>query len=111
MDDFRKKNTDEVTVLNFFDEMEVAPVALQLEINDTTQITEQIFKEIGAPRNYGKTAEEIVKEMLDAEAKRVLCYFDGQEEQELFYAKERERIDAEEAERRAKKAADLVSLD
>lgn len=77
MDDFRKKNTDEVTVLNFFDEMEVAPVALQLEINDTTQITEQIFKEIGAPRNYGKTAEEIVKEMLDAEAKRVLCYFDG----------------------------------
>ena len=60
-----------MTVLNFFDEMDINPITLQAEINTTEQVMFQICKAIGDPRTYGKSADEIDQEVREAEIKRV----------------------------------------
>jgi adenylate kinase len=72
LEDFRKNNTDELTVLNYFDELEITPIILKNEDADSNILFSRIIKEIGEPRNYGLTPEQIAIEKRDAEEKRVL---------------------------------------
>lgn len=72
MEEFRKLNTDELTVLNYFDELELSPVTLQVEVNDAQQIFSQIVKQMGEPRNYGKSAEQLLAEERERETKQVI---------------------------------------
>ena len=71
LEEFRKLNTDEETVLNYFDEVEISPIILQVEVKDSQQILSQIIKCMGEPRNYGKSPEEILEEEREADAKKV----------------------------------------
>jgi hypothetical protein len=71
LEEFRKANTDELTVLNFFDELEIPPVTLQADVMEPEQIMKHITDEIGAPRNYGKSNEEIAEENRIIDIKRV----------------------------------------
>ncbi|NXQ18297.1 KAD7 kinase, partial [Peucedramus taeniatus] len=90
---FRKINTDDVTVLNYFDELEIHPQFIDIaayEDFDNRLTVSKIIKEIGEPRNYGLTDEE--KETLERQAAEERLVKEAQEkaEQEHKEAKERE---------------------
>ena len=72
LEEFRKLNTDELTVLNYFDELELNPITLQVEVNDAQQIFSQIVKQMGQPRNYGKSADQLLMEEREFETKQVI---------------------------------------
>ncbi|KAJ3325909.1 Adenylate kinase 7 [Boothiomyces sp. JEL0866] len=97
-DEFRKNNTDELTVLNYFDELETSPVILQVELLETSQIIEQIEKELGEPRNYGLTPEQIAAERREAEQAKLKA--------EAQAAEERHKRQQEEMERHKKATAE-----
>ncbi|KAJ3260305.1 Adenylate kinase 7 [Boothiomyces macroporosus] len=98
LDDFRKNNTDELTVLNYFDELEISPAILQAELLETNQIIEQIQKELGEPRNYGLTPEQIAAERKEAEKAKLNA--------EAAAAEERFKRQQEEIERHNKATAE-----
>ncbi|KAJ9599412.1 hypothetical protein L9F63_010103 [Diploptera punctata] len=58
---FRESNTDDETVLNYFDELEVHPFLINVA-DDEYSLMEYTFKiiinKIGAPRNYGDEGED-----------------------------------------------------
>jgi len=59
--EFRAINTDDQTVLNYFDELEVHPEHLNIAADTSSnmsQVMEKIVKTVGKPRNYGPTQEE-----------------------------------------------------
>lgn len=91
LEEYRKANTDELTVLNYFDELEITPIILQLEVIDSFQAVAQVFEELGEPRNYGPSPEQIAKEQMAAEEKRL--------KDELAMTLERERREREENDR------------
>ncbi|NXF01473.1 KAD7 kinase, partial [Smithornis capensis] len=95
---FRDSNTDDTTVLNYFDELEIHPQFIDVAIYedpDNRFIVQKIIKEIGEPRNYGLTDEE--KEILERKAAEEHLVKEAQEKAE------QERKEAEErAERMAK---------
>lgn len=96
--EFRRINTEDNTVLNYFDELEFHPIKIDVMkdtsgmMNDTVQKIKEIIKN---PRNYGPTKEELEQIQLA-------------EERELHKKKEEERIlkekleMEEEAERKVK---------
>ncbi|KFW09825.1 Adenylate kinase 7, partial [Fulmarus glacialis] len=94
---FRELNTDDKTVLNYFDELEIHPQFIDVakfEDPENRFIVKEIIKEIGEPRNYGLTDEE--KENLERKAAEERLVKEAQEKAE------RERKEAEErAERMA----------
>ncbi|NXI64829.1 KAD7 kinase, partial [Anseranas semipalmata] len=94
---FRKLNTEDETVLNYFDELEIYPQFIDVakfEDPENRFIVKEIIKEIGNPRNYGLTDEE--KESLERKAAEECLAREAKEEAE------RERKEAEErAERMA----------
>ncbi|KAJ3277144.1 Adenylate kinase 7 [Terramyces sp. JEL0728] len=98
LEDFRKSNTDELTVLNYFDELEISPVILQAEVLETSQIIEHIQKELGEPRNYGLTPEQIAAERREAEQSKLNA--------ESTAAEERVKRQQEEMERHKKATAE-----
>lgn len=71
IEEYRRGNTDDNHVLNFFDEMEIHPYTIYPEIDTAEQIMKKITYKIGPPRNYGKSAQEIISEYILAETKRV----------------------------------------
>ncbi|NXD34417.1 KAD7 kinase, partial [Copsychus sechellarum] len=90
---FRKLNTDDVTVLNYFDELEIHPQFIDIAVYEDSEnslTVPKIIKEIGEPRNYGLTEEE--KEALERQAAEERLVKEAQEktEQEYKEAKERE---------------------
>ncbi|NXM80679.1 KAD7 kinase, partial [Oenanthe oenanthe] len=90
---FRKLNTDDVTVLNYFDELEIHPQFIDIAVYEDPEnslTVPKIIKEIGEPRNYGLTDEE--KEALERQAAEERLVKEAQEkaEQEDKEAKERE---------------------
>ncbi|XP_056348675.1 adenylate kinase 7 [Oenanthe melanoleuca] len=90
---FRKLNTDDVTVLNYFDELEIHPQFIDIAVYEDPEnslTVPKIIKEIGEPRNYGLTDEE--KEALERQAAEDRLVKEAQEkaEQEYKEAKERE---------------------
>ncbi|XP_010213189.1 PREDICTED: adenylate kinase 7 [Tinamus guttatus] len=95
---FRDYNTEDESVLNYFDELEIHPQIIdvvKLEDPENRLIIKEIIKEIGEPRNYGLTAEE--KENLERKAAEERLAKEAKE------AAEQERKEAEErAERKEK---------
>uniref|UniRef100_A0A8C4XWG3 Adenylate kinase 7 n=1 Tax=Gopherus evgoodei TaxID=1825980 RepID=A0A8C4XWG3_9SAUR len=66
---FRELNTEDETVLNYFDELEIHPQFIDVakfEDPENRFIVKEIIKETGEPRNYGLTDEE--KEELERKA-------------------------------------------
>ncbi|XP_065694064.1 adenylate kinase 7 isoform X1 [Patagioenas fasciata] len=89
---FRESNTDDNTVLNYFDELEIHPQFIDVakfEDPENRFILKEIIKEIGEPRNYGLTDEE--KENLERKAAEESLVREAQKkaEQEHREAKER----------------------
>ncbi|XP_018862665.1 adenylate kinase 7 isoform X3 [Parus major] len=90
---FRKLNTDDTTVLNYFDELEIHPQFIDIALYEDAEnrlTVPKIIKEVGEPRNYGLTDEE--KEALERQAVEERLVKEAQEkaEQEYKEAKERE---------------------
>ncbi|NXX34118.1 KAD7 kinase, partial [Nicator chloris] len=90
---FRKLNTDDTTVLNYFDELEIHPQFIDIAVYEDSEnslTVSKIIKEIGEPRNYGLTDEE--KEALEHQAAEERIVKEAQEkaDKERKEAKERE---------------------
>ncbi|XP_077123479.1 adenylate kinase 7 isoform X2 [Ranitomeya variabilis] len=93
---FRDLNTEDETVLNYFDEAEIHPLHIDVSKDDDLEyraIIKQITKEVGEPRNYGLTPEESAElekkqaeESLTREAERMaeLTRLEAEEEAEKF---------------------------
>ncbi|OXB78972.1 UNVERIFIED_CONTAM: hypothetical protein H355_004515, partial [Colinus virginianus] len=96
LNNFREINAEDETVLNYFDELEIHPLFIDVakyEDSENRFIVKQIIKEIGEPRNYGLTDEE--KESLERKAAEECLAREAEEkaEQERREAEERaERI-------------------
>ncbi|XP_041903842.1 adenylate kinase 7 [Corvus kubaryi] len=89
---FRKLNTDDTTVLNYFDELEIHPQFIDVAVYEDSEnrlTVTKIIQEIGEPRNYGLTDEE--KEVLERQAAEERLVKEAQEkaEQERKEAEER----------------------
>ncbi|XP_067411273.1 adenylate kinase 7 [Emydura macquarii macquarii] len=89
---FRELNTEDETVLNYFDELEIHPQFIDVakfEDPENRFIVKEIIKEIGEPRNYGLTDEE--KEELERKAAEARLAKEAEEkaEQERKEAEER----------------------
>ncbi|NXH01459.1 KAD7 kinase, partial [Loxia leucoptera] len=89
---FRKINTDDVTVLNYFDELEIHPHFIDVAVYEDFEnrlTVSKIIKEVGEPRNYGLSDEE--KEALERQAaeERLVKETKEKEEQERKEDKER----------------------
>ena len=87
--EYRTNNREDVTVLNFFDELEVHPMLVDVTKDDSEGLEDTcrlLQKRLGTPRNYGLTKEE-------AEEKR------QREETERAEREERQRQEAEECAR------------
>ncbi|NXG16409.1 KAD7 kinase, partial [Grallaria varia] len=96
---FREQNTDDTTVLNYFDELEIHPQFIDVPVYEDPEnrfIIQKIIKEIGEPRNYGLTDEE--KEILERKAA---------EERLVKEAQEKAEQERKEAEERAERMARL----
>ncbi|XP_059158597.1 adenylate kinase 7-like [Physella acuta] len=96
--DYRGINTDDDTVLNYFDELEFHPEKIDVT-KDTSEMmretVERIKKIFGSPRNYGPTPEEL------EEMKRV--EEETREKREMEEKEEKAKREAEElAERRSR---------
>uniref|UniRef100_A0A8C0H7Y3 Adenylate kinase 7 n=2 Tax=Chelonoidis abingdonii TaxID=106734 RepID=A0A8C0H7Y3_CHEAB len=89
---FRELNTEDETVLNYFDELEIHPQFIDVakfEDPENRFIVKEIIKETGQPRNYGLTDEE--KEELERKAAEARLAKEAEEnaEQERKEAEER----------------------
>lgn len=96
--DYRTLNTDDETVLNYFDELEIHPEHIDVTQDhtpDMRQTVEKIIKIMGKARNYGPTAQEL------AEMER--AGIEKQLDEKRRKQEETERLEAEEARDRAKK--------
>ncbi|KAJ7345156.1 hypothetical protein JRQ81_001106 [Phrynocephalus forsythii] len=94
---FRELNTEDETVLNYFDEIEIHPQCIDVsrfEGLENRVIAKEIIKTIGEPRNYGLTEEE----MEELEKRQA-------EERLAREAKEKADLEKKEAEERAQKLA------
>ncbi|XP_043372285.1 adenylate kinase 7 isoform X4 [Dermochelys coriacea] len=89
---FRELNTEDETVVNYFDELEIHPQFIDVakfEDPENRLIVNEIIKETGEPRNYGLTDEE--KEKLECKAAEARLAKEAEEnaEQERKEAEER----------------------
>ncbi|KAM5339532.1 adenylate kinase 7 [Glossophaga mutica] len=65
LSNYRDINTEDETVLNYFDEVEIHPIHIdveKLEDAENRLAIKRLIKEIGEPRNYGLTDEEKAEE-------------------------------------------------
>ncbi|XP_037995341.1 adenylate kinase 7 isoform X3 [Motacilla alba alba] len=94
---FRKINTDDVTVLNYFDELEIHPQFIDIAVYEDSEnrlTVSKIIKEIGEPRNYGLTDEE--KEALERQAAEERLVKETQEKAEQERKEDKERKERKE---------------
>ncbi|KAK3092589.1 hypothetical protein FSP39_004695 [Pinctada imbricata] len=92
LDEYRRINNDEDTVLNYFDEKEFHPEKLDVTKDRSHMMkdtVEKIKKKIGTPRNYGPTPEELEEMRRQEEEARIA--------KETKEREEREKREAEEA--------------
>jgi adenylate kinase len=96
--EFRAINTDDETVLNYFDELEFHPERIDVTKDTSVRMKEtvdKIIRMMGQPRNYGPTPEELAEiKRAEAEAK---VKKDAADKAEM------EKHEAEEAELRKKR--------
>ncbi|XP_076777372.1 adenylate kinase 7 isoform X2 [Arvicanthis niloticus] len=74
LSNYRDINTDDETVFNYFDEIEIHPIHIdvgKLEDAQNRLAIKQLIKEIGEPRNYGLTDEEKAEEEKKAAEERL----------------------------------------
>ncbi|XP_055649881.1 adenylate kinase 7 [Falco peregrinus] len=91
---FRELNTDDKTVLNYFDELEIYPQFIDVakfEDPENRFIIKEIIKEIGEPRNYGLTDAE--KEKLERKAAEECLVREAQEKAERKRKQAEERAE------------------
>ncbi|KAK1121779.1 hypothetical protein K0M31_010090 [Melipona bicolor] len=103
--EYRKRNTEDDTPLNFFDEIEIHPLVIDVEDDvcpDMFPTIYQCLQRIGPPRNYGLTAEEArdARKRAEAEARATEAAVKLQEQREFL---ERRRL-------REEKMAEWTSL-
>nr|KAJ3421353.1 Adenylate kinase 7 [Polyrhizophydium stewartii] len=91
LEEFRKANTDENTVLNYFDELEIHPIQIPAENAEADEIMDKIIKAAGKPRNYGPSPEEIAEQRRKAEAERAMAEAQASEERAQREKEEVER--------------------
>lgn len=65
--EFRERDTEDTTVLNFFDELEIHPVVIDAMTYDLETATERIATKVGNPITFVPTLEE-EKEMAKVES-------------------------------------------
>ncbi|XP_075265213.1 adenylate kinase 7-like isoform X4 [Convolutriloba macropyga] len=88
---FRENNTEDVTVLNYFDELEVHPYVMDMtkdKSKEAENTVEHLKKLVGNPRNYGATAEELAEEKRQEADRRM--------RQETMEREQRQRREEEE---------------
>lgn len=96
--EYRAINTEDETVLNYFDELEIHPEHIDITQDhtpDMRQTVDKIIAIMGKPRNYGPTPQEI--------ADRDRENYEREQEEKRREQFELERAEAEEARERAKK--------
>ncbi|XP_068847314.1 adenylate kinase 7 isoform X3 [Capricornis sumatraensis] len=74
LSNYRDVNTEDETVLNYFDELEIHPIHIdvgRLEDAQNRLAIKQLIKEVGEPRNYGLTDEEKAEEERKAAEERL----------------------------------------
>ncbi|XP_026869746.2 adenylate kinase 7 [Electrophorus electricus] len=62
---FRENNLEDVTVLNYFDELGIHPKHIGITTNDNLeylQVMEKVMRSVGEPKNYGPSTEEVWQE-------------------------------------------------
>ncbi|XP_065882861.1 adenylate kinase 7-like [Dysidea avara] len=94
---FREQNEEDDTVLNYFDELEIHPDAIDASAK-SEEIVEKIKKLVGEPRNYGLTPEE--KAEMERKAQEELL------RQQQLAEEERERQEAAEKDLREQRKAE-----
>ncbi|KAJ1561437.1 Adenylate kinase 7, partial [Cladochytrium tenue] len=71
LEEYRAGNTEEVTVLNFFDELEVHPLPIPVGSSKPAQVLESVRTKIGKPHNYGPTPEQIAEKRKAIETQKL----------------------------------------
>ncbi|XP_028995879.1 adenylate kinase 7 [Betta splendens] len=59
---YRKKHTEDETVVNYFDELDINPLYLEVTSNDESDcliLMQKVFDMVGKPRNYGPSTQEV----------------------------------------------------
>ncbi|CAL8285613.1 unnamed protein product [Lota lota] len=62
---YRENNMEDVTVLNYFDELDIVPHYIEITDSDDPEYllaTEQIVQAVGPPRNYAPSSQEVAEE-------------------------------------------------
>ncbi len=77
LQEFRANNTDDNTILNFFDEQEIHAFSVNAEEIETS-ILAHMIEHIGTPRNYGPSKEEIRRQQKALEEQKVNTVFNLQ---------------------------------
>ncbi|ORY48290.1 P-loop containing nucleoside triphosphate hydrolase protein [Rhizoclosmatium globosum] len=98
LESFRASNTDETTVLNYFDELEIHPFTIAVTSNDYEPVMEAITKFIGKPHNYGPTLEQLEEKKRIAEEMKA--------KEMAIAAEEQKKREKEEEERQVKAVAE-----
>jgi adenylate kinase len=103
MEAFKAQNTDDLTVLNFFDDNEIHPLVFAVDTYSSVEkLTKDIISKIGKPRNYGLSMAQIEALKKQEEEKK------RQEEEKKL--QEKNKNDKEEEERQKKAMAEWVCL-
>lgn len=96
LEEFRALNTEEETVLNFYDEAEVHPDIIDVMQDSSPEmenVFEQICKIIGKPRHLGPSKAELEEEARLAELQRIADEERLEKEQQALKEKlEKERL-------------------
>ncbi|KAJ3067270.1 Adenylate kinase 7 [Podochytrium sp. JEL0797] len=98
LEEFRAANTDETTVLNYFDELEIHPFTVAVTSNEFEFVLETMTKFIGKPHNYGPTLEQLEENQRQEEELKAAEVKVAEEE--------REKREKEESERQVKAVAE-----
>lgn len=99
LEQYRAENTDENTILNFYDEHELLTISLNANPpNSAEQVTSQAKIRIGAPRNFGPKVEEIKRRRRIDEEERSKALAAQEEERQRQAVEEQLRQQKEYAE-------------
>jgi adenylate kinase len=101
LEEYRTANTDENTVLNYFDELEIHPIPLPVENQTGENLIDSITKKVGKPHNYGPTIEQLEEKRRQAEEVKA--------KESALAEEERLKREKEESERHAKSVSEWVS--
>ncbi|XP_059209329.1 adenylate kinase 7 [Centropristis striata] len=93
---FRQNNVEHETAVNYFDELDISPLYLEITSSDEPDcllLMQKIFDTVGKPRNYGPSSQEVEEEERKQAEEKMRR--EAQEEAE------KERKEEEEAKQRA----------